>query len=313
MAQSSQSSSSFTTSLKEASHSWSSFAIESKKSTLSNSVTQTKTNHQQSLKTRKTLADATKSFKKIVKQTESILSKHVTTSSTSSSSSDKNIYDKFSTDVKTIVKMYQEEIDVLTKRCKSSDNTLLDLYKHMIELPDPSPFLSNAVNHIHSLEEQIQHLLKGMEEMQTEVVVKQQSKIQSLTNELEQSNLQNTQTQKEIDRYQTQIQSLENENHGLKENANQTFNTMSQTKEEKEELITLRREVAEYEVEFKTLKNQDITIKKLNAKIEELITNQEDELQRELKYVFFLFLVCVLYSLNIYISFFNFHVQLPLS
>ena len=83
--------------------------------------------------------------------------------------------------------MYQEEIDVLTKRCKSSDNTLLDLYKHMIELPDPSPFLSNAVNHIHSLEEQIQHLLKGMEEMQTEVVVKQQSKIQSLTNELEQS------------------------------------------------------------------------------------------------------------------------------
>mmetsp|Transcript_29715 Transcript_29715/g.34482 ORF Transcript_29715/g.34482 Transcript_29715/m.34482 type:complete len:658 (+) Transcript_29715:284-2257(+) len=54
-------------------------------------------------------------------------------------------------------------------------------------------------------------------------------------------------------------------------------------KEEKEELISLRREVAEYEVEFKTLKNQDITIKKLNTKIEDLITNQEFELQNELK------------------------------
>ena len=55
------------------------------------------------------------------------------------------------------------------------------------------------------------------------------------------------------------------------------------SKEEKEELIELRREVAEYEVEFKTLKNQDITIKKLNVKIEDLIENQEEELQMELK------------------------------
>ena len=55
------------------------------------------------------------------------------------------------------------------------------------------------------------------------------------------------------------------------------------SKEEKEELINLRSEVAEYEVEFKTLKNQDITIKKLNTKIEDLIADQEEVLQSELK------------------------------
>ena len=45
----------------------------------------------------------------------------------------------------------------------------------------------------------------------------------------------------------------------------------------------MRTEVAEYEAEFKALKNQDITIKKLNAQIEDLIANEEDEMQRELK------------------------------
>ena len=36
---------------------------------------------------------------------------------------------------------------------------------------------------------------------------------------------------------------------------------------EREELIRLRREVAEYEVEFRGLKNQDITIRKLESEL----------------------------------------------
>eukprot|EP00984_Skeletonema_dohrnii_P026027 scaffold15287_cov67-Skeletonema_dohrnii-CCMP3373.AAC.1 len=51
---------------------------------------------------------------------------------------------------------------------------------------------------------------------------------------------------------------------------------------EREELIQLRSEVAEYEVEFKGLKNQDITIRKLEAKIEQLEKDREHELQTEL-------------------------------
>lgn len=45
----------------------------------------------------------------------------------------------------------------------------------------------------------------------------------------------------------------------------------------------MRSEVAEYEVEFRGLKNQDITIRKLESKIEELEDNKEEEIQKELK------------------------------
>ncbi len=57
----------------------------------------------------------------------------------------------------------------------------------------------------------------------------------------------------------------------------------STSKEEKEELIELRREVAEYEVEFRSLKNQDITIRKLEKKIEELQLGGEAEFEARLE------------------------------
>jgi len=124
------------------------------------------------------------------------------------------------------------------------------------------------------------HLLKGMEEMQHELEVKQKENLQSTKNSdeelsqlrslLDASNVKNKKLEKELKSANTTSISSKNE-----------ISYMS--KEEKEELIELRREVAEYEVEFKTLKNQDITIKKLDAKIEDLLANQEEELQRELK------------------------------
>jgi len=54
-------------------------------------------------------------------------------------------------------------------------------------------------------------------------------------------------------------------------------------KEEKEELIQLRREVAEYEVEFRSLKNQDITIRKLEARIAELQQGGQEEFEAKLE------------------------------
>eukprot|EP00957_Ditylum_brightwellii_P027193 2055431-Ditylum_brightwellii.AAC.1 len=54
-------------------------------------------------------------------------------------------------------------------------------------------------------------------------------------------------------------------------------------KAEREELIQLRSEVAEYEVEFRGLKNQDITIRKLEAKIVELQENRDNEINKQLK------------------------------
>ena len=57
----------------------------------------------------------------------------------------------------------------------------------------------------------------------------------------------------------------------------------SMSRDDREELLQLRREVAEYEVEFRGLKNQDITIRKLEAKIAELEEKAQESLAEELE------------------------------
>jgi homeobox protein cut-like len=60
-------------------------------------------------------------------------------------------------------------------------------------------------------------------------------------------------------------------------------NQQGLNKDDREELIQLRKEVAEYEVEFRTLKNQDITIRKLEEKIVELQTEGAETLQKSVE------------------------------
>jgi homeobox protein cut-like len=55
------------------------------------------------------------------------------------------------------------------------------------------------------------------------------------------------------------------------------------SKMEHEELLQLRQEVAEYEVEFRSLKNQDITIRKLEARIQELQQGGKEEFESRLE------------------------------
>ena len=57
----------------------------------------------------------------------------------------------------------------------------------------------------------------------------------------------------------------------------------SMSRDDREELLQLRRDVAEYEVEFRGLKNQDITIRKLEAKIAELEEKAKESLAQELE------------------------------
>ena len=52
--------------------------------------------------------------------------------------------------------------------------------------------------------------------------------------------------------------------------------------QERDELMELRRDVTEYEVEFRSLKNQDITIRKLEGRIVELQSAAEEQLQEQL-------------------------------
>ena len=133
-----------------------------------------------SIATRKKLADQTKALKKLA-----------TTN------------DEPWPTVKTTIKSYQEEIDVLTKRCKAAEQGWTTLYQAGLQeasKPPPAPPISNSSNN-------------------------------------------------------------------------------------EDELRRLRQEVADYEVEFKSLKNQDITIRKLETKIQQLEASVDDRVQEQvLKY-----------------------------
>jgi len=260
-----------TASLLAASSAWKSFSLDSRRAIFDKTSAVAKSNSSLAQTARKALAESTKAFKKCLKSTESSITLN---------GDQQTQFQKLSSSCKGIVKSYQEEIDILTKRCKASDGAVVELSKGMTDIPDPAPLLSSAVEHLESMSGQVTHLLKGMEEMQRELEVKQKEHLQStktsdeelsqLRKLLDESNAKNKKLEKELKSANTTSVSSQNE-----------ISYMS--KEEKEELIELRREVVEYEVEFKTLKNQDITIKKLDAKIEDLLATQEEELQRELK------------------------------
>jgi len=259
------------------------------RSHLSNVSTQLRDAREASLQTRKDLAEATKRFKKLIKGVagdESTTALPANTPATDSALLIK--------ETRTLVKAYQDEIDHLTKRCKVSDTAFTELYgafypsvegESHLNVLDPRSVLTMCQSHLDAQANQVQHLLRGMAEIQ---------------NEMEDMETKNRQQRLEMEReWKGKVEGLEKKlseyikkeeywnssKSGAKaedEKDSLTGNS-NLTKEEREELIRLRREVTEYEVEFRGLKNQDITIKKLNAKIEELQRSREEEIQRELK------------------------------
>lgn len=142
--------------------------------------------------------------------------------------------------------------------------------------------LTSANEHLDAKVGQVHHLLKGMEEIQNEMEEhgkRYEGHLQEAKGELE--SVQYT-LEEERKRYKELEKGHEKRRTAQKEKDRQMI-MGGLSKVEREELISLRSEVTEYELEFKTLKNQDITIKKLNTKIEDLVENQEEELQRELQ------------------------------
>lgn len=254
-------------SLLEASQSWEGFDLTSRKSNLATSVIQTKENREASLVARKNLSEITKAFKKDVKSLETVAS--VATNNTKASEIEEvtnllAIVAQLAKSCRSTVKSYQEEIDNLTRRCKASDTFLLDLANPIQSLPDPGSIMKNASLHLDSKTGQVTNLLKGMEEMHQEMELLKQKK---------DSEIESLKTQ-----HAEECLALENQ---LKEQRQEAQH--ANNREEKEELIELRKEVAEYEVEFRSLKNQDITIKKLKNQIEEMTTSHEELLNSELE------------------------------
>jgi len=267
---------------------WTKFSLDTRRPNLDALASTTKDNTKSSQERRKKLAEATKQFKKSVKNAESTLTTIASASNTDdnddneTNNSRKKVMEILGKECRNIVKAYQEEIDQLTRRCKFSEGNFFDLFKALYELPDPVPMLTSANEHLDAKVGQVNHLLKGMGEIQNEMEehgTRYEGQLQEKKCELESMRLK---LEEERKRYK-ELEKLHERGRNDQKEKDRQMKTGGLSKAEREELISLRSEVTEYELEFKTLKNQDITIKKLNTKIETLVENQEEELQRELQ------------------------------
>eukprot|EP00546_Thalassionema_frauenfeldii_P001088 CAMPEP_0178936370 /NCGR_PEP_ID=MMETSP0786-20121207/25141_1 /TAXON_ID=186022 /ORGANISM="Thalassionema frauenfeldii, Strain CCMP 1798" /LENGTH=757 /DNA_ID=CAMNT_0020614777 /DNA_START=1 /DNA_END=2275 /DNA_ORIENTATION=- len=199
---------------------------------------------EQSLAARKQLGETTKVFKKAVKtMDQACVGLKQNSGESDISSAEKPAMDVLSKECRQTIKAYQEEIDNLTRRCKSSENAFASIHSALGNIADPTVLLKRASVQIHDQQNQISHLLNTVEEVNKEM-----------------SNMEANAAAR-----------------------NNISPPSALSREEKEELLQLRREVAEYEVEFRGLKNQDITIRKLETKIAELEEGAKESLSKELE------------------------------
>jgi myosin heavy subunit len=233
--------------------------------TMSANVTDVwKVQKEQSAQTRKALSDTTKVFKKSVKNVESaILQLHSNDAAISPedgslvSNTVKNqiitCMESLSQECRSTIKLYQEEIDTLTRRCKNVEQEYTTLYSHMSNASDPAVLYRRSYDVIISQNQQLTQLLQTVD---------------SLNQELEQSEKMCGEFQEKLKRFEeVQFQKASN----------------ALSNEERDELKNLRKEVAEYEVEFRSLKNQDITIRKLEEKIKELQIAGEESIRASIE------------------------------
>lgn len=135
--------------------SWQSLDLPSLRPSLSSTASSLLESKEKSLKVRKTLAENTKSLKRAVKTAETDMSKD-------------NI-DVLSNECKTTIKSYQEEIDALTRRCKLAENSFVSLYTSIYDCRDPASALQEALDVIEARDKQVDNLLQGMEELNAEI------------------------------------------------------------------------------------------------------------------------------------------------
>ncbi|GKY93338.1 hypothetical protein MPSEU_000301400 [Mayamaea pseudoterrestris] len=243
-------------SIQQAVQGWSALDWAATQAAVNHALLEMKTAKDQSLVARKQLAETTKSFKKTVKVVETCSFTLVSSNTPDAVQAVVKAVDVLGKQSRTTVKSYQEEIDSMTRRCKSSEAAYIALGQALLELPDPAAVLQACLQTIESQQAQLTNVLGTVEHVNEE--------------------LQNV--EKANQNYKKEIATLKAASGG---GGNTSSGNMS--KAEREELIQLRREVGEYEVEFRQLKNQDITIRKLEAKIQELQASSEDQMKEQLE------------------------------
>ena len=275
--------------LHAASSSWSKFDLDHRRSALAAAGNTTREAREQSAAARKTLAASTKSLKKSV-----VTATTASGSSTIDDATTKTAVADLAKIVKSTVKSYQEEIDALTRRCKSSDGAVSDLLAGLKSVDDPGPLLAAGATNLDAKVGQIHHLLAAMEEMNEEVTREREGRAQ-----VEEDS---AALRKRLDEAERRAEVAERKaeeafaSASAKSSAADAASSApssggdgavggggSLNAAEREELIQLRREVAEYEVEFRSLKNQDITIRRLETKIAEMERSSEEQMQARLE------------------------------
>ena len=223
---------------------WEAFKWDTTLAGMDAAVQQAKEAQKQSLQARKQLTETTKQFKRSVKSVEQASSNLSSDGSPANVQATVKSIDSLSNECRITVKSYQEAIDNLTRRCKNAEGAFATISQTLAEKTSPMALLQQQQN-------QMTQLLRTVEKVNQEL----QSQ------------------EKTIDNYKKEVQQLKTSGGG----------GSGMSKEEREELISLRKEVAEYEVEFRSLKNQDITIRKLEARIAEMQTAGEENLKEELE------------------------------
>lgn len=232
--------------LQAAAQNWGVFDWNGKVQQWDASAAQTKEARELSSAARKQLAENTKQFKKSVKTVETAGANLQAINNEETATATIKAIDALAKNCRVTIKAYQEEIDNLTRRCKTAEGAFADLTKHLGEVPDPTEIIVNALDHIHVQHVQLQQLQQLVKDLQEENALLEKKAQQ-----------------------QPPVAAAPSSGH--------------LSRAEKEELLQLRKEVAEYEVEFRSLKNQDITIRKLEARIVELQQGGEEEFHAKLE------------------------------
>ena len=235
-------------SLQVASQTWDSFQWGGTLSGFDTTLHAAKEARDQSVTARKELADTTKQFKRSVKSVEQAKQALAAGGgSPETVATTVSSIDGMAKDCRVIVKSYQGEIDNLTRRCKNSESAYSALCQALTGMPDPSAVLSSVMETLQKQQKEMDALKKSNEEM-----TKESQKIQKEMADLRKSSKSNK------------------SDSGL-------------TRQEKEELMQLRADVTQYEIETKNLKDQSVTVRKLEAKIQELNESAELNMQDQLE------------------------------
>lgn len=155
--------------LQMASQAWDNFEWTARLEQLDAAATAAREQKEQSLAARKQLGETTKVFKKSVKTMDQACVGLKQNSGESDISSAVKAMDVLSKECRQTIKAYQEEIDNLTRRCKSSENAFASIHAALGDIADPTALLKRASVQIHDQQNQISQLLNTVEEVNKEM------------------------------------------------------------------------------------------------------------------------------------------------